>query len=530
MTSRSIGEPPVSRLIAVVFDTDGVVTRTASVHSAAWKALFDTYLRVHASSSGEAFVPFDEEDYLRYVDGVARYDGVERFLNSRGINLSRGLPGDAPGTNTVCALGNAKNEQFLEQIRLHGVEPFETTLTLARELRRNGIATAVVSASESCAAVLQAAGATDLFDVRVDGVDAQELGLASKPEPALFLEAARRLGVDPTDAAVVEDALAGVEAGRRGGFGLVVGVDRTGHAAALTERGADVVVADLASFTVDSDGRWRATPEDQSTAELPSALGNAADLHHRLAKRQVAIFCDYDGTLTPIVARPELAQLDPATRAVLERLADQCVVAIISGRDLTDVMSMMGTDKVWYAGSHGFDLCGPNGERDERGEGLQLLDELAVAATELEQSLLDVAGAWVERKRFAVAIHFRQVEDDRLGDVEAAVDRARDTHPALRKTGGKRIFELRPDVEWDKGRALWWVFERAGLRADRTVPIYLGDDVTDEDAFAALGDRGIGIVVDDGDRSTHASYRLENPREAREFLIELSDWLERRDG
>jgi len=206
------------------------------------------------------FIPFDEEDYVRYVDGVARYEGVEGFLGSRGINLPRGLPGDAPGTDTVCALGNAKNDQFLERIRLHGVEPFETTLALARDLRRNRIATAVVSASESCAAVLQAAGAADLFDVRVDGVDAQELGLASKPDPALFIEAAHRLGVDPTDAAVVEDALAGVEAGRRGGFGLVIGVDRTGHAAALKEHGADVVVADLASFTVDPDGAWRVTP------------------------------------------------------------------------------------------------------------------------------------------------------------------------------------------------------------------------------------------------------------------------------
>jgi beta-phosphoglucomutase family hydrolase len=260
MTSRSISEGPVRRLIAVIFDTDGVVTRTASVHRAAWKALFDSYLRDRASSSGEAFVPFDEEDYVRYVDGVARYEGVEGFLDSRGISIPRGLPGDAPGTDSVCALGNAKNEQFLEQIRLHGVEPFETTLALARDLHRSEIATAVVSASESCAAVLRAAGAADLFDVRVDGVDAKELGLASKPDPALFLEAARRLGVDPADAAVVEDALAGVDAGRRGHFGLVVGVDRTDHATALKEHGADVVVADLASFTVHPDGTWSVGP------------------------------------------------------------------------------------------------------------------------------------------------------------------------------------------------------------------------------------------------------------------------------
>ena len=227
---------PVPRLIAVIFDTDGVVTRTASVHRAAWKALFDAYLRDLASSTGEAFVAFDEEDYARYVDGRARYEGVEGFLASRGISLRRGAPGDAPGTDTVCALGNAKNEHFLEQVRVRGVEPFESTLALARELRRNGIPTGVVSASENCAALLRAAGAAELFDTRVDGVDAAELGLASKPDPALFLEAARRLGVDPAGTAVVEDAVAGVEAGRRGGFGLVIGVDRTGHPAELRAR------------------------------------------------------------------------------------------------------------------------------------------------------------------------------------------------------------------------------------------------------------------------------------------------------
>ena len=257
MRSRSTTDGPIPRLAAVIFDTDGVVTRTASVHRAAWKALFDAYLSDRASSRGEPFVAFDEEDYARYVDGRARYEGVQGFLASRGITLPRGAPGDPPGTGTVCALGNAKNEHFLEEVALHGVEPFESTLSLVRELRRNAIPTGVVSASENCAALLRAAGAAELFDTRVDGIDAAELGLASKPDPALFLEAARRLGVDPAGAAVVEDALAGVEAGRRGGFGLVVGVDRTGRAAALKEHGADVVVADLASFEVDPDGRWR---------------------------------------------------------------------------------------------------------------------------------------------------------------------------------------------------------------------------------------------------------------------------------
>jgi trehalose 6-phosphate phosphatase len=247
---------PVERVRAVIFDTDGVVTRTATVHAAAWKALFDRYLGCRAEETGEPFVPFDDEDYSLYVDGRARYDGVEAFLASRGITLPHGDAGDPSDRETICGLGNQKNEHFLAELRDNGVEPFDSTLDLVRSLRRLGIATAVVSASENCAAVLEAVGASELFDVRVDGIDAAALELTGKPDPSLFLEAARRLSVQPIHAAVVEDALAGVEAGRRGGFGLVVGVDRTGHAEALAAHGADVVVVDLAGFHIDAQGRW----------------------------------------------------------------------------------------------------------------------------------------------------------------------------------------------------------------------------------------------------------------------------------
>jgi beta-phosphoglucomutase family hydrolase len=247
---------PVERVVAVIFDTDGVVTRTATVHAAAWKALFNEYLRRRADATGQQFVAFTDEDYVQYVDGRSRYEGVEEFLASRDIVLPPGEPDDAPDRETVCGLGNRKNEHFVAQVRNHGVEPFHSTLELARRLRERRIRTAVVSASENCAAVLDAAGATPLFDVRVDGLDAAALGLASKPNPALFLEAARRLGTPPARAAVVEDALAGVQAGRTGGFGLVVGVDRTGHADALGDHGADVVVNDLAELDIDDTGRW----------------------------------------------------------------------------------------------------------------------------------------------------------------------------------------------------------------------------------------------------------------------------------
>jgi beta-phosphoglucomutase family hydrolase len=242
---------PLDRVDAVVFDTDGVLTDTASVHAAAWKRLFDEYLRQRAERHGEPFHPFEQADYLRYVDGKPRYDGVAGFLASRGVQLPWGDPADPPDRETVCGLGNRKNGYFLVHLREHGVRAFPSSVAFVRRLGKGGVRTAVVSASRNMRAVLDAAGIRELFDVEVDGTDAARLGLAGKPDPALFLEAAGRLAVPPARAVVVEDALAGVEAGRRGGFGVVVGVDRAGQAAELAARGADVVVDDLDRLGLD---------------------------------------------------------------------------------------------------------------------------------------------------------------------------------------------------------------------------------------------------------------------------------------
>lgn len=236
-------------LEAVIFDLDGVVTRTAELHADAWKRLFDEYLASRAAGANEPYRPFDlESDYRRFVDGKPRYDGVASFLGSRGIELPFGSPADPPSRETVCGLGNRKNRYFRAALADRGGEPYPTTLELIITLRRRGVRTAIVSSSRNCEAVLEAAGIQALFDAKVDGVDAAELDLPGKPDPAVFLEAARRLGVDPAQAAVIEDAVPGVEAGRRGGFALVVGVDRVHRPGALDAAGADVVVSDLAEL------------------------------------------------------------------------------------------------------------------------------------------------------------------------------------------------------------------------------------------------------------------------------------------
>jgi beta-phosphoglucomutase family hydrolase len=229
-----------------LFDLDGVLTQTAKVHAAAWKEMFDAYLRERAARTGNEFVPFDPaRDYDEYVDGKPRYEGVQAFLEARGVNLPRGDPSDSPETETVDGLGNRKNELVLGLIRQQGVEPYEGSVRYVRAARDAGLRRAVVSSSTNCRDVLIAAGIEDLFEVRIDGVVAEQQHLRGKPAPDTFLAGARAFDAQPQEAAVFEDALAGVAAGHAGHFGLVVGVDRVGQADALRRHGADVVVSDL---------------------------------------------------------------------------------------------------------------------------------------------------------------------------------------------------------------------------------------------------------------------------------------------
>jgi len=234
------------RFDAVLFDLDGVLTATARTHAASWKAMFDTFLEKRAKEGRRPFHPFDIiSDYQLYVDGKLRYEGVQSFLKSRSIELPRGVPDDPPGYDTVCGLGNLKDELVKQAIEEGPVETYPGAVALARHVLALGMKTAVVSASKNCQAVLMAANIEHLFPVRVDGEVAERLQIAGKPAPDTFLRAAAMLEVDPRRAVVVEDAISGVAAGRAGGFGLVIGVDRKGSAAALLANGADLVVTDL---------------------------------------------------------------------------------------------------------------------------------------------------------------------------------------------------------------------------------------------------------------------------------------------
>jgi trehalose-phosphatase len=258
-------------------------------------------------------------------------------------------------------------------------------------------------------------------------------------------------------------------------------------------------------------------------SDLPSALEHLDDIRRLARDRRIAVFLDYDGTLTPIVDHPANAVLPEPTRDALQQLAATLPLAVVSGRDLDDVRTMVGLSGVWYAGSHGFDIAGPSGERVEKSS--ELLPTLAAAETELRTALAGAPGAWVERKRFALAAHYRQVEDDRVPEVEAAIDRVAAMHPELRKTGGKKVFELRPAMPWDKGKALEFLFEAMEIDGPDLFPLYLGDDETDEDAFRVIRDRGLGVAVrgERDERPTHARYSLNDPAEVPRLLLALSE-------
>ncbi len=237
---------PVDKYEAILFDLDGVLTMTMEIHAACWKRMFDAFLMEYAKRHGLDFRPFEiAADYKPYVDGKLRYDGVRSFLASRDIELPEGSPDDDPNRESVCGLGNRKDRMVNEMIETDGVETLEGSLLVARYVRKIGMKSAVVSASKNCVKVLKSAGIDDLFDTVVDGLVADRLGLAGKPAPDTFLEAARELDVAPASAIVVEDAISGVQAGRAGGFGLVIGIDHHNEPTSLLENGADLVVNDL---------------------------------------------------------------------------------------------------------------------------------------------------------------------------------------------------------------------------------------------------------------------------------------------
>lgn len=334
------------------------------------------------------------------------------------------------------------------------------------------------------------------------------------------VQAATNLNVRPGRAVVVAEKTAGVEAARAAGFALVIGVGPAGRADALRDAGADAVVGD--------PGKVGVRTGDLRMSQLPDA---AQALAGGLADRRPAVFFDFDGTLSDIVDDPDAARPVAGATEALGKLAARCPVAVLSGRDLADVAERVGVPGIWYAGSHGFELTAPDGTHHQNDAAAAAIPVLEQAAAQLRDQLGGIPGVVVEHKRFGVAVHYRNAERDRVGEVLAAV-RAAGRRDALRVTTGREVIELRPDLDWDKGKTLRWVIDH--LHEDGSgslTPVYLGDDITDEDAFDAVRDAdvpGVPILVrhsDDGDRATAALFALDSPARAAEFTDRLADLL-----
>ncbi|MCC9138008.1 trehalose-phosphatase [Pontibacter silvestris] len=255
--------------------------------------------------------------------------------------------------------------------------------------------------------------------------------------------------------------------------------------------------------------------------ELPSALNKIDQL---LEGKKPAVFLDYDGCLSPIVQDPNKAFLSEAMKTTLRQLADVCSVAVVSGRDRADVEKLVGLDNLYFAGSHGFDITGPGGMQTEPGDASRALPALDKAAETLHERLQDVAGVVVERKRYAIAVHYRNVTDNQIERVKVTVDDVLHEHEELKKGLGKKIIELKPNMDWHKGKAVLWLMNELDLNKPEIMPIYIGDDITDEDAFASLQEQkyGLGILVGEHDDKTAATYRLEDVDEVRQFLEKLT--------
>jgi trehalose 6-phosphate phosphatase len=499
---------------AAIIDLDGVVTRTATQHARAWKIMFDIYNETRKRVGGEAYREFTvRDDYPQYIDGIPRYDGVREFLSSREIELPYGHPDDTAGKETICGLGNLKNRIFLEVIKKEGVEIFKKNIQQIRKWKEQGLKTAVISSSKNCRQILDATGLTTLFDTRVDGITSVERNIKGKPAPDIFLEAARELGVQPAEALVAEDSLAGVAAGKEGMFGLVIGVDNGSGAKELRRRGADIVVSNLQEVELKTARKPR---------ELPLAMENIRKIKASFKNRKPLIFLDFDGTLAPIVERYEDAAMSPEVKEVVNRLAEKYAIAVISGRGLKDVKERVGLKDIYYAGSHGFEISGPAGFHSEHDEAKKAIPVFDMLEPTLKEKLKDIKGVRFERKKFTLAVHYRQVTDEQQEEVKNTIEKTLGDHKEVKAGKGKKVIEIKPNLDWHKGRAVQMLIKELSDDKQPVMPLYIGDDITDEDAFRILY-HGTGILVGDHGSETFADYLLDDVPQVKELLQALTD-------
>jgi len=514
-----------TRFDAVLFLLEGVLVDSDALLVSVWRQAFDEFqaarlatattmdpgLRQNEAQTSHAAAatptaPFDAaRDYPMQIRGYPFDLVAGRLLAARQITVPPGGARDRPEALSTWGLARRAERILAARLRA-GVAVRDAAVRLAKTLHRCGFRVGLVSREAQATALLQAAGLLGLFDARVDGRDVQRFRLGPWPAPEPWRDALRRLEVPVRRSAALVSGPAEAAAARQAGIAAVWNV---GDRAALG--GAPDVID---AFTVVLPS---APARGAAAAPLPSALEHMDAVVP--AGGPVALFLDFDGTLTGITGTPGEAMLADYVRDMLAAIARCIPVAIVSGRDRENLQARVQLPMLYYAGSHGFDIAGPDGLRYEHPDALACVASLDAAETYLHGRLDRVPGALVERKRFALATHYRKVEPAAVPRVEEAVAAVLAAHPDLRPSRGKKVIELLPAVDWHKGRAVDWLLARMGPAA---WPIYVGDDQTDEEALALLKERGSGIVVQDTPAATAARYRLASPDEVAKFLALLA--------
>ena len=488
---------------AVILELDGVLLDTASMHRESWAATFNACLAQHASRLAPANRAAASDDDWRIVRGRPRYDAARVWARARGLALPPGSPADPAGSGSVCGLANLQHRRFFDLVAQHGVAPFDDALAVLRRWRHGGLRLSTVAANGGTDQWLRAAGPGGAEAAVVDA----ETGNTAEGLRDLYAAAVAGQGVKPAKAVSVAASAAGVRAGRALGFGLVVGMDRTADGQELAAAGAHQVVASLRDVRF---GR-----------RVPSLRSRLDVLAENAASRPWLVSLDYDGTLTPIVDDPAAARLSDAMRTTLEQVSRRFRVAVISGRDRSDVAARVGLSNVIYAGSHGFDIA--YGDRTMTLPSAEAcLPSLVAARRALAERLKLIAGVFLEHKRFGVAVHYRHVDPSAVDEVRSRVEGIVSRISGIRIQPGKKVFDVQPDVEWHKGRAVQWILQALDCDADPPRVLHMGDDETDEDVFRTLGSTGVGVRVGPEVLETQADYRLAGPDEVRLVLERLA--------
>lgn len=485
---------------AIIFDLDGVLTETQKLHEKAWREMFNAFLPE----------PLSGDDYRRYLDGKPREVGIRSMLSARNIQL---------GDEEIHALGKEKNKLYIEALKKEGPHLIDESFSFVVRMFAKKLPMAVVSSSRNCRMIMEETNLIQFIPVLVTPEEADIKNLRGKPDPDYFLEACRLLKVAPSESIMVEDAISGIEAGKKAGFGKVVGIKIRNDPQGLNElksAGADEVVSSL----------WSVSGMDDYL-KLDDAGKNFSKILQR--NQNHFLFLDFDGTISEIVKDPAQAKPLEGVVKLISELADMMPVCIITGRDTEVIRNLIDLPHIHYAACHGFEISGPAGLHYELAEARAIIPEFDKAQSSLTKKLGEFKGIVIERKKFGLAFHYRMITSpDIRNKLISEVSDYCGKHGFFKVRPGEEVIEILPNLNWHKGKALLKLYEVLKLSKTKFPPLYFGDGKTDEDAFREMINWGTSILISDHDRPSLAHYKIANPADTKVILEKIKASMEKK--